>query len=227
MRIGLLLCDHVDDRYRDVTAGDYDDMFIALLSHGTDDDIEFVSYDVIGGTLPESVRECDGWLITGSRFSAYDDEPWIQELCGFVRDLHAAAAPTVGICFGHQVIAHALGGRVEKAARGWGVGAIQVDGALAGRLLFMHQDQVTKLPDAAQLVGSADHCPIAAFSCGSILAMQGHPEFTVAYERALLEARELRIGADVTAAGLASLDQPTDEARVARVMLKALGATPR
>jgi len=219
MRVGLLMCDHVDAQFRGVTGGDYDDMFAALLAPSPVADVEFVTYDVVGGELPTAAMECDAWLLTGSRFSAYDDEAWIHALGAFVRDLHAANAPTVGICFGHQLLAHALGGRVERAATGWGVGAQLVDGKLPGRLLFMHQDQVVELPDGAETMGIAAHCPIAAFSFGSVLGIQGHPEFTTEYERALLDHRVSSIGPDVTAAAIASLAEPTDETAIARYIL--------
>jgi GMP synthase-like glutamine amidotransferase len=165
MRIGLLECDHVDDRYRSI-AGDYDDMFAALLSPVTPDAL-LVRYDAVGGVLPDSPGECDAWLATGSRFSAYDDLPWIDDLCAFVRDVHDDGAPFVGICFGHQVLAQALGGDVVKAPSGWGAGGHRV--RLTARepwmdpardecsLLFMHQDQVVQLPADAVALGSSDH----------------------------------------------------------------------
>jgi GMP synthase-like glutamine amidotransferase len=224
MRVGLLMCDHVDDRFRDI-AGDYDEMFVTLLGPRAEGDVEFVVYDVVAGELPASTKECDGWLITGSRASAYDDEAWIHALSAFVRDLHAAHAPTVGICFGHQLLAHALGGRVEKAASGWGVGAHFVDGEVPGRLLFMHQDQVVELPAGAEVLGASAHCPVAMFSFDSMVGVQGHPEFSVAFEQALIDAREARIGADATTAALASLQEPTDEDAVARWLLRVLSGT--
>jgi GMP synthase-like glutamine amidotransferase len=223
MRVGLLMCDHVDDRFRAV-AGDYDDMFAALLVPHATGELELIDYDAVAGDLPASATECDGWLITGSRYSVYDDEAWIEALCAFVREAHVADVPTVGVCFGHQVIAHALGGRVEKAASGWGVGAQLIEGAQTGRLLFMHQDQVVELPDGMEVVGVADHCPVAALSGGSMLGVQGHPEFTTEYERALLDARVDRIGADQTATARRTLDHATDEAAFARWILDFLEA---
>src|SRR5438105_14480768 len=102
LRIGLVECDHVNDRFRAIN-GDYADMFESLL------DLELVGYDAVNGVLPAEPHECDGWLATGSRFSVYDDVEWIHRLGGFVRDVRDAGAPFVGICFGHQLLAHALG----------------------------------------------------------------------------------------------------------------------
>ena len=203
MRVGLLECDHVDERYRAI-AGDYSDMFAVLLPA-----LDLVRYDAIGGELPKEPDECDGWLLTGSRCSAYDDEPWIAALSSFVRELHTADAPTVGICFGHQLLAHALGGRVERASAGWGVGphTIATVGGDRWPLLFMHQDQVLELPPDATVVGSTDHCPIAMLQIGSsMLGMQAHPEFTADYERALLDARAERIGVDLVQRARDELD---------------------
>src|SRR5687768_2828671 len=115
-RIGVLECDHVEDRWRGI-GGDYLDMFADLLSS-----VDVVPYDVIGGVLPASPDECDGWVATGSRHSVYEDLDWLVRLRGFVADVQRAEVPFVGICFGHQLLAHSCGGRTDKAAD-WGVGA--------------------------------------------------------------------------------------------------------
>src|SRR5258705_284577 len=81
-------------------------------------------------------------------------------------------------------LAHSIGGRTEKAAVGWGVGAIdtQLDATPGDSLLlYMHQDQVVALPDGAVVLGRADHCPNAVLQVGSMLGMQAHPEFSVDY----------------------------------------------
>jgi GMP synthase-like glutamine amidotransferase len=224
MRIGLLECDHVDEKYRRLS-GDYADMFAALFSD--QDDVELVRYDVVNGALPGSPSECDGWLATGSRTSAYDDEEWIHRVGGFVRAAAATEAPFVGICFGHQLLAHALGGTVERAPSGWGAGVLVVavehkepwmePTRTEVHLHFMHQDQVSTLPDGGEVVGAAEHCPVAAFTVGdTMLGIQAHPEFTVPYAEALLTDRTERIGGDNVAAALASLTTPTDEAVVAQ-----------
>jgi GMP synthase-like glutamine amidotransferase len=213
MRIGLLECDHVDDRFMGID-GDYSDMFGQLL------DIELVPYDAVNGFLPASPDECDGWLATGSRFSVYDDADWIHRLSSFVRDVKSADAPFVGICFGHQLLAHSIGGRTEKASVGWGVGAIdtQIDAtANDALLLYMHQDQVVALPDGAVVLGRADHCPNAVLQVGSMLGVQAHPEFSVGYVDALLDARTDRIGSEVTARAKASLERVGDAKDAAMV----------
>jgi GMP synthase-like glutamine amidotransferase len=224
VRIGLLECDHVDERYRPLS-GDYRDMFAALLA--AFGDIALVNYDVVNGQLPADPRECDGWLATGSRKSAYDDDEWIHRTAGFVRAVAATAVPFVGICFGHQLLAQALGGTVERADSGWGAGILQLEVVRDepwmqptmrdARLHFMHQDQVVKLPDDAEVQCSAEHCEVAMFTVGdTMLGIQAHPEFTSAYAEALLTDRTERIGGDKAASALLSLTQPTDEAIVAQ-----------
>ena len=206
MRVGLLECDHVDDRWRGID-GDYGDMFDALLG------IDLVRYDVVNGVLPARADECEGWLATGSRFSVYGEADWIVRLQGFVRDVRDAGAPFVGICFGHQLLAQSIGGRTEKASVGWGVGAIDTwvepDGADAV-LLYMHQDQVVSLPEGATVLGRTDHCPIAMLQVGPMLGIQAHPEFSAAYVDALLDARAERIGHELTAQAKASLERVGD-----------------
>ena len=222
MRIGLLECDHVDDRYRHLS-GDYSDMFTAMFAASPD--VELVRYDVVNGELPVSPAECDGWLATGSRKSAYDDDEWIHRTSGFIRAAAATDAPFVGICFGHQLLAHALEGTVERAPAGWGAGILAVEVTQKqpwmepfhseARLHFMHQDQVTRLPAGGETVWSAAHCPVAAFTVGdTMLGIQAHPEFTVAYAEALLTDRTERIGGDKAGAALESLTTPTNEAVV-------------
>lgn len=220
-RIGLLACDHVDARFRDVTE-DYDALFAALLP-----DVELVPYDVIDGQVPEDPRECDGWLATGSRHSVYEELAWIDEAAQFVRAVHGEAVPFVGVCFGHQLLAHALGGTVQRHAGGWGAGIQRLDivrtepwmepATDACHLHFMHQDQVVVAPEGAVVLGRADHCEVAMFRVDdTMLGVQAHPEFTVAYAEALLTDRSERIGGDQAVAALASLTTPTDEAIVAR-----------
>ncbi len=228
MRIGLLECDHVDERYRPV-AGDYADMFSTMVD-AADSDAEVVRYDARNGVLPQRPDDCDAWLCTGSRASVYDGDTWIEHLAGFVRAVHAAPVPFVGICLGHQLLAHALGGRVERATAGWGVGALGME-VIRPRpwmsprqpsvtLLYSHQDQVVALPPDGSVLGTATHCPVAMLAVGDhMVGIQAHPEFRAGYLRSLLQDRVDRIGAARTTAALDSLSAPTDERAVARWIL--------
>jgi len=220
VRLGLLVCDHVDDRFVGID-GDYPDMFAALLPWA-----DLVPYDVVGDEHPSSPDECDGWVATGSRYSVYDQMPWLDRLHGFVRDLRAAGAPYLGICFGHQLLAHAVGGRATKADVGWGVGAHDTTFVAPvgdARLLYLHQDQVVDVPDGGAVLASADHCPVAALRVDEqMYGVQAHPEFSADYLAALLRARRDRIGAAEVERALASLDAPRDEAAIATWLHRSL-----
>ncbi len=215
MKIALLECDHVAERFRHI-AGDYRDMFSALITN-----IELKPFDVCNGEMPLDIDDCDAYLCTGSRYSVYDENDWITELKAFVRRAHDAGKPFVGICFGHQMLAEALGGKVAKAEQGWGVGVHNIEmlrsetwmqpQRTACKLQFMHQDQVLRLPEDSKLLGRSDHCPIAMFSVGkSMLGIQAHPEFISAYSEALLLDRVERIGEERVKDARESLKLDTD-----------------
>jgi GMP synthase-like glutamine amidotransferase len=223
--VGLLECDHVAERFRPAAGGDYVDLFGALFAAHVPG-IDLKPYDVIGGEVPADPGECEAWLCTGSRYGAYDGFGWIDDLCGFIREVRDAAVPFVGVCFGHQVLAQALGGRVQKAASGWGAGVRRLEVVTPAPwmdppaphldLHFMHQDQVVELPAGAHLLGRAGHCPVAMFQLGSMIGIQAHPEFTATYSEALLRDRKERIGGDATAEALATLGRPAEEAVAAQ-----------
>jgi GMP synthase-like glutamine amidotransferase len=226
-RLGLLQCGYIPPALVP-TYGDYPEAFADLFAPY---DLDLVTYDVQAGPLPVSPADCDGWVVSGSATSAYEPLAWIGALEGFLRRLVEAQAPTVAVCFGHQVLAQAFGGRVAKAGVGWGVGAhdYEVVGAPAPwmeppadgsvRLIASHQDQVVELPDDAVLVARTDHCPVAAYTLGPrMLAVQPHPEFTTALSGELIELRRERLGGAVADAAAASLDAPLDRAVVASWM---------
>jgi len=236
MKVGLLECDHVLEKFRHI-AGDYRDMFSALLAVNAPQ-IELQFFDVRNGEFPSSPDDCEAYLTTGSSSSAYDDADWIHTLKGFVRRLRDTNKPFVGVCFGHQVLAQALGGRVEKAKNGWGVGAHSIEIAQPDawmkpeqsncRLQFTHQDQVTWLPENSLALGRSDHCPVAMFRVGeTMLGIQPHPEFNAAYTEALILDRVERIGEAKVRAAQASFSQATDEAVVARWIVEFLESRKR
>ncbi len=146
-------------------------------------DFEFVSYDVVDdGEFPADVHDADGWLITGSRHGAYEDLPWIAPLEEFIREAYAAHVPMVGICFGHQIIAQALGGKVAKFDNGWSVGPQRIRLRRNGNLALnaWHQDQVIDLPKGAKVIGAtAISAKYAALVYGDrAYTVQPHPEFS-------------------------------------------------
>ena len=223
-RVGLLMVGHIDPKSVHI-AGDYPQLFADLLA---DHDIELVRYDVDEGRFPDSVRECDGWLCGPSRASAYDDLPWRDDAEGLLRELVATETPYVGICFGHQLLAQALGAEVVRAAGGWQVGARQYDVVQVPEwmeppapritLIASHEDQVVTVPDGAELLarGSDGGCPVAGLTLGTrAWTLQPHPEFVPPMADHLLAGRVELIGADKVRAARASLDRPLDRPTVA------------
>jgi GMP synthase (glutamine-hydrolysing) len=190
----------------------------------------FRHYQVRRDEFPASPTAHDAFLITGSRHAAYEELRWIERLAGFVCELDAARTPLIGICFGHQLIARALGGEVRKAAQGWAVGVHGADivarapwmSGDAGRfeLVVSHQDQVTTLPARAERLAGSAFCPVAMYRVGQhVFALQAHPEFSREYSRELMQVRRALIGEQRVETGLASLARAPDSTAVARWMI--------
>jgi GMP synthase-like glutamine amidotransferase len=185
MRIGILQTGLAPDSLSDL--GDYPDMFARLLQGRG---FTFRTWRVVDGLFPTHVTDCDGWLITGSRHGVYEDHPWIPVLEQFIRDCFAAHIPMVGICFGHQIIAQAMGGKVEKFSGGWAVGPQDYD--FDGQRLTLnawHQDQVTTAPKGAKIVATSDFCTNAALLYDHALTIQAHPEFQSDFIDGLMKTR--------------------------------------
>lgn len=215
MRIGILQTGRSPEELR-AKHGDYDDMFRRLLAGRG---FELATWPVLDGDLPQDVHEAEGWLITGSRFAVYEDHPWIPPLENFLRRAFAEGVPIVGICFGHQILAKALGGRVEKFAGGWSAGpvAYRLDG-LPGEtwLTSWHQDQVVEKPAMAEVVGSAPSCRFAALAYGDrAFTIQPHPEFVAEFMADLVAARRAVLPAQVAEKALAGRAQPLASAAIA------------
>jgi len=197
--------------------GDYPAMFAHLLGTG----FEIETFDVEAGTLPVDPAAYDGYIVTGSPAGVYDPLPWIKELSDFLR--LAKKQRLVGICFGHQIMAEALGGHVEKSEKGWGAGLHTypivtrepwMDDAAAVSIPASHQDQVVLQPPNTEVTASSVFTPYAglAWTDRPAISFQFHPEFDPAYAKALIAARYDRVP-DPDAA-IASLDAPNDNARV-------------
>ncbi len=218
-----MMVGHVDPKSQHI-GGDYPELFGSLLAPVG---IELVRYDLDEGRFPDSVNECDGWLCSPSRMSTYDPVPWLADAEQLLRDIVATEAPYVGICFGHQLLAQALGGSVEKSPDGWGVGVRDYDvvqhrpwmDPLVDRfsLIGSHQDQVMQLPDGAELLFSSDYCPNGGFAIGErAWTIQVHPEFIPDLADHLLAGRIELIGAEKVATARASLDRSLDRELIAR-----------
>ena len=196
--------------------GDYPAMFRQMLGDG----FEIETFDVEAGELP--TKPHDGYLITGSPAGVYEPLPWIVPLQEFIRS--ASLSRMVGICFGHQIMAEALGGHVEKSEKGWGAGLhhysiVQpepwMDPVNEIAAPASHQDQVIVQPPDTEVVASSPFTEFAALNWTDrpAISFQFHPEFSPAFAKALIEKR-YDIVPDPDAA-IASLDAPNDNARVA------------
>ncbi len=225
LKIGILDCDILHETLRKQYVS-YAHMFQTLFMQVAPS-IDFAVYPVIDGTYPETVDECDAYIITGSKSSAYDNDDWIAELRNYIRTLASHRKKMVGICFGHQLLAHVLGGRTKKSDNGWGVGVMSSE-VMANpdwmqpvmpsySLLVSHKDQVVQLPSNATVIATSPYCENAAFQIEDYaLGFQGHPEFIRGYSRQLMEMRREIIPADVLEKGMASLTESTDHLVVAK-----------
>ncbi|WED42083.1 glutamine amidotransferase-related protein [Legionella cardiaca] len=220
MHIGILLCDHVGEKFI-AEHGQYPDM-VAKLLHQADPTLTFSVYEVKQDKFPSDIDEADAYLISGSRHGVNDGLPWISNLEHFILRLHNAQKKVIGICFGHQLIAKALGGKVVVAAKGWGIG-MSINKITQQKpwmfpqqndlnLLVSHQEQVVELPIGAEVLAHSEFCPFYMLQISNhLLTVQGHPEFSKAYSQALMEDRKDILGEKLSEQGIESLHLKVDD----------------
>lgn len=205
MKIGILQTGHAPDELRPVL-GDYSNLFEKLLDG---QGFTFEVFNIVDMDFPDGPESCEGWLITGSKHGAYEDHPWIPPLEDLIRAICASGRPLVGICFGHQIIAQALGGTVEKFNGGWAVGRQSYD--WQGETLALnawHQDQVVQRPADATVLASNDFCENAALLYGDrAFTVQPHPEFGSAVIEGLIDHRSATVPDDLVDRAKAGLSE--------------------
>jgi len=203
--------------------GSYPEMFERMIrASGATADIETVS--IISGEPPPKIDSLQAILITGSSAGVYDSFDWIAPLEDFVRGAYARQIPMVGVCFGHQLIAQALGGTVRKSEKGWGIGRHIYDvasgnGVIEGQRIAIaasHQDQVIELPPGARTIMSSaftEHAGLL-YGNGAALSVQPHPEFETGYAHVCCDRRVGLAPDTLVAQAKASLAEPVDNARL-------------
>ena len=223
MKVGILLTDHVMDELQ-IRHGDMSD-FYKFIFNEVDPTISLKIFEVVNNEYPEEINECEGYLITGSRESVYDQFKWIDYLKEKLIEMESFKKPVLGICFGHQLIAQVLGGRADEAKVGWTVGNQTYElekkfpwsenNISSIKLLHSHKDQVTKLPADAQLIASTKKVPIAMFHIGNhILSHQGHPEFTSEYVFDVATKRRKILGEETYLEAVNNLQNTSPDNRI-------------
>ncbi len=227
MKIGIFDADHLAPsivrRY-----GCYADKFIhffAPLQASLEQTISFTRYDIVAMQYPKSLHDNDFYIITGSQHSSYENLSWINELEKTIQKLHQYKIKTLGICFGHQLIAQCLGGKVEKSSTGWelGIAATHITQHLEWMqpardfifTLVSHQDEVTRLPENAVNFAKTNQCIYSGYTIDQhILTLQSHPEFSNEYVRLIIRLQSKNLSPEQHKKAIASLKQSSDTALV-------------
>lgn len=221
--IGIL-----DAYHFDLTPGSYQEKYMPMILSYLNKVIPnetFKHYHLAKNDFPTDIHECDGYIITGSPASCYEDIDWIKKLIEFIKELNISKKKTFGICFGHQVIAYALGGEVKKSPKGWGLGVSEFSIIKKApwmnqgsskhakcSLIFFHQDQVTKLPPNATHIGTNNFCEYQIYSVENhIFSVQGHPEFNEDYAKMRTQSLNKQISQTFCQQRIESLSNEKDD----------------
>lgn len=235
IHIGILRADDIIPELSE-GHGQYPEMFERLLLaanalRGNQQlSLRFSSYEVNHGVYPDDIDEVDAYILTGSKSSVYENLDWINNLQAYIQKLHAHKKKLLGICFGHQMVAQALGGKTEKSEKGWGIGVKETYfepvakgenfNANSYRIIYSHQDQVTVAAPGSTVLAANDFCPIAMTAIGDhILTFQGHAEFSVDFARTFFDFRKILYPEELYNAAIKSLDGEIDTLKIANWMI--------
>lgn len=233
-KLGILRTDRVHPQFAP-TFGEYSDMF-ANMFLALDPSMEIHSYDVQQLEYPKDINEVDGYLITGSAASVYEELKWLEELGNFIKQLHQQQKKLIGICFGHQLIAHVLGGKTAKSNKGWGIGVRAFNLNELGKkftkkegpfqLFCSYQDQVERPAKGSVTLASSDFCPYAMCQIEDhILTIQGHIEMPTEYAHQLMVNRRALYGEALYQEAKASLLDRNDKYIVTQWIIDFIWAT--
>src|ERR1700704_936273 len=211
--------------------GSFPQMFERMIG-AADASASFATVRLMDGEALPDPENLEAILITGSAAGVYDDLDWIAPLERFVRTGYEAGVPMAGVCFGHQLMAQALGGTVRKSEKGWGIGrhvydVVPGNGVIDRERIAIaasHQDQVIEPPAGATTIFHSAFTPHAGLlhANGAAMSVQPHPEFTAAFCHICFELREGKAPETLVASAKASLQQPPDPADLGRAIARFL-----
>ncbi|KAK3016258.1 hypothetical protein RJ639_006089 [Escallonia herrerae] len=188
-RFAVLLCAE-DSEYVKKKYGGYFGVFVKMLGEEGE---TWDMYRVAAGEFPDDgeIVHYDGFVITGSCNDAHGNDAWICKLLNLLKILDSMKKRVLGICFGHQILGRALGGKTGRAVSGWDIGVTTVHLSPSSKLLGSltmpslmsviecHQDEVRELPPKAEVMAWSKKTGIEMFRHGDhIMGIQGHPEYT-------------------------------------------------
>lgn len=242
-KFAILLAGHASEYIRN-TYGGVSSLFKHMLS---DVGETWDTYHVVDGNFPsdDDLHKYEGFIVTGSFEDAHGSTPWVLHLCDVIQKAHRMKRKLLGICFGHQVISRALGGKTGRSAHGWELGlkkvvlvadamyskpyALKLPSSLS--ILEIHQDEVYKVPPGGEVLASSENTGIEIFAMGNqVLGIQGHPEFTEDITLDILDgySRKQRVSEEVIRQAKLSLREGKADHEILKKMCKSfIKATPQ